>query len=369
MDTTANQQISEADHERLGQALTRVIAKVEGVIQSSVVLRLDADESGWIETGIRVETGQEVTLLSEGVIWISREHDIQVRGNAALWHKIDDGTIAKSAGRTTTFCTDRSGPLRLACRLAGHWLDDTGALDHDVPPMPMEGTLTVAVIVWRNKATEGLRRLVDADETGLPGAELARLGASRPLPKGWDHLWRVGRTDIFCEAIDEDGASALLCDCTADSGIIKYPVDVELDGSTQLIWNWVMRKLPSPAPENTLVTHDYISIAVEFENGRDLTYFWSSSLPLETSFRCPIPGWEKRETHVVVRTGDNDLGHWVSDVRPVLEDYRQAVSAEHPGKIVGVWIIALSPFQRRNGVAAFRGITLTSSAGEISIGP
>ncbi|WP_244613090.1 DUF3047 domain-containing protein [Methylosinus sp. Ce-a6] len=369
MDTTTQQQISEVDHEGLGQALSHSLAKADGAIRSSVVLKLDAEKPNWIETGILLEKGEEVSLLSEGVIWISREYDIQVRGNAALWHKIDDGKIAKSAGRTTTFRADRSGPLRLACRLAGHWLDDTGVLDPDVPPMPMEGALTVGAIVWRNDATEGLRRLVDVDETALAGAELARIEASRPLPDGWDHLWRVGRTDIFCEAIDDDGGTALLCNCTADSGIIKYPVDVALDDSTRLIWKWVMRKLPSPAPENSLVTHDYMSIAVEFENGQDLTYFWSSSLPLGTSFRCPIPGWEKRETHIVVRTGGEDLGRWVSDGRPILEDYRQAVGAEHPGKIVGVWIIALSPFQRRNGVAAFRGIALTSSAGEMSIGP
>lgn len=154
--------------------------------------------------------------------------------------------------------------------------------------MPMEGALTVGVIVWRGEATDGLGRLAEVDETALAGAELARIESSRPLPDGWDHLWRVGRTDIFCEAIDEDGGAALLCDCRADSGIIKYPVDVELDDSTRLTWKWAMRKLPSPNPENSLMTHDYMSIAVEFENGQDLTYFWSSSLPLETSFRAPF---------------------------------------------------------------------------------
>lgn len=369
MDMTTQPQISEVDHEAVGQALSRSLAKADGAIRSSVVLRLDAEQPGWIETGIGLESGEEVSLLSDGVIWLSREYDIQVRGNAALWHKIGDGKIAKSAGRTTTFRADRSGSLRLACRLAGHWLDDTGVLDPDAPSMPMEGALTVGVVVWRGEATDGLGRLAEVDETALAGAELARIESSRPLPDGWDHLWRVGRTDIFCEAIDEDGGAALLCDCRADSGIIKYPVDVELDDSTRLTWKWAMRKLPSPNPENSLMTHDYMSIAVEFENGQDLTYFWSSSLPLETSFRCPIPGWEKRETHIVVRTGGEDIGRWVSDGRPILDDYRRAVGAEHPGKIVGVWIIALSPFQRRNGVAAFRGIALASSAGETKIGP
>jgi hypothetical protein len=41
--------------------------------------------------------------------------------------------------------------------------------------------------------------------------------------------------------------------------------------------------------EDTLPTHDYLSVAVEFENGQDLSYFWSAALPPESNFRCPIP--------------------------------------------------------------------------------
>ncbi|MDR6286799.1 hypothetical protein HNR47_002820 [Methylopila jiangsuensis] len=333
------------------------------------MLRLDADNDQWIDTGLHVQAGQEVSLLSEGVIWLSREYDIRIAGNAALWHRIGDGRIAKSAGRTTSFRAERSGPLQLACRLAGQWLDDSGALDPDAPAMPMDGGLTVAAIVWEGAATEGLAHLAARDGTGLAAAEIGRIKASRPLPRGWEHLWRVGRTDIFCEAVDEDGGTALACDCTADSGIIKHPVDAPLDDAARLSWEWVVRSLPSPAPENTLITHDYMSIAVEFENGQDLTYFWSSSLPPETTFRCPIPGWEQRETHVVVRSGPDEIGRWVSDARSILADYRRAVGGEIPRRIVGVWIIALSPFQRRNGVASYRNIRLASSAGETVIGP
>lgn len=362
------EEVGATDQTNIGARLAAGFERTAPALAASAVLKLAADREDWVDTGVFLEEGQEVTLLSEGVIWISREFDIQVRGNAALWYRIGNGSIAKSAGRTTTFSADRDGPLQLACRLAGHWLDETGRLDPDVPPMPMEGGLTVGIAAWEAGADDGLRQLAGSDDTALAQAELERLRASRPLPKGWDHLWRVGRTDIFCEAVT-DGGRVLACDCTADSGIIKYPVDIDLDDSTTLSWEWMVRALPSEVPENTLITHDYLSIAVEFENGQDLTYFWSSTLPLETSFRCPIPGWEKRETHIVVRSGNEQIGSWVADRRGVLSDYVAAVGGEHPGRIVGVWIIALSPFQRRNGKAEYRKIALSSASRTVQVGP
>ena len=53
--------------------------------------------------------------------------------------------------------------------------------------------------------------------------------------------------------------------------------------------------------------HDYLSIALEFDDGQDLTWFWSCALPEGFSYRCPLDHWRHRETHVVVRTGTANL--------------------------------------------------------------
>ena len=55
-------------------------------------------------------------------------------------------------------------------------------------------------------------------------------------------------------------------------------------------------------------THDYMSIAVKFDDGKDLTFFWSRDLPVDTAFHCPLPGWKQREIHVVARSGTAELG-------------------------------------------------------------
>jgi hypothetical protein len=94
-------------------------------------------------------------------------------------------------------------------------------------------------------------------------------------------------------------------------------------------WSWRVTTLPSLVGENTLGTHDYLSIAVEFDNGQDMTYLWSSSLAVGNAFRCPAL----------------------------------------PARIVAVWLIALSPFQRRMGECAYRGIRLIGQSAFVWIGP
>ena len=43
--------------------------------------------------------------------------------------------------------------------------------------------------------------------------------------------------------------------------------------------------LPGLLREDSVPSHDYLSIAVEFENGLDLTYYWSTALPVGTHLR------------------------------------------------------------------------------------
>jgi hypothetical protein len=89
-----------------------------------------------------------------------------------------------------------------------------------------------------------------------------------------------------------------------------------------------MKKLPSAVAEDTFPTHDYLSVAVEFDNGQYITYFWSSELPLETTFRCPIPTWTARETHLVVRSGLDEHGKWLSEERDLFKQYAERIGGQ-----------------------------------------
>ena len=125
-------------------------------------------------------------------------------------------------------------------------------------------------------------------------------------------------------------------------------------------WSWKIDTLPSSVREDTLPTHDYLSIAVEFDNGQDITYYWSAELPPETAYRCPIPTWTERETHVVIRSGSQGLGEWFNEERDVYQDYIKAIGGPLPGNIVKVWLIAVSLFQHEQGVCQYADINFLS---------
>jgi hypothetical protein len=78
-----------------------------------------------------------------------------------------------------------------------------------------------------------------------------------------------------------------------------------------------MDELPNKTHEDNLVTHDYLSIAVEFDNGQDITYYWSSELSVDTGFHYPIPTWSACETHVVARSGVDGFGQSSDEERDV----------------------------------------------------
>jgi hypothetical protein len=358
--------IQTEDHEDAEARLTLMLEAAPDALEASAVMRLPASEGVWRATGIDLLEGQEVSLLSQGVLWITREANIGVKPNLALWYRIGDGPIAKVAAATFSFRAERGGPLFLINHLAGQWLDENGAFD-TASVLP-EGALSVAAIVWNGSGAQGLAALSAHDTTALVAAEQHRLATERPVPTGWSPLWRVGRTSMFCEEII-DGPPRITCRCRADAGILKYPIDVALTADTDLVWSWHVEALPSAVAEDQAITHDYLSIAVEFDNGQDLTYLWSSCLPEETSFPCPLPWWDKHETHIVVRSGMKDLQRWIKERRPVLSDYRRTVGGEDPSRIVGVWLIALSPFQRGTGICDYTDIRIQDPAGDVLIGP
>jgi hypothetical protein len=109
-----------------------------------------------------------------------------------------------------------------------------------------------------------------------------------------------------------------------------------------------------------------MSLALEFENGRDLTWYWSAALPVGTHYHCPLPTWTARETHWVVRSGADGLGVWHREERRVADDYRAAVGPV-PTRIVAAWLIAVSIFGRRRGRAAFADVVLRDGANELRV--
>lgn len=357
------------DYRAVNDTWTTAASSASSSLETRAILYVSADAPGWIDTGLSISKGQKITLLAHGQVWLSREANLSFGPNVSLWYRIGGSLIARSAANSITFESQDEGALFLIVKPPGEWANRNGDFLPDYPHAGATGGLLVAVLAWSGNADEGLRAFSAKDETGAARAELERRANEKPNPKGWVPLWRLGETKMFCEEIGEDGQPHISCRCINDGAILKRPLDFPLDRSVRLDWSWRIKTLPSRLAEDTLATHDYLSMAIEFDNGQDLTYLWSSCLPVGAAFRCPIPWWDKHETHIVRRSGPEGLGTWIDESQPVFDDYQTAVGGPLPNRIAGIWLIGVSPFQRGAGECDFRGIQLRNDTRKIWVGP
>jgi hypothetical protein len=332
------------------------------------VLHLPGNVPPWTDTGMQVARGDALTLLAEGRVITSEAAGLHGGPRYHLWGRVGErGTIWNGTRETHSRVAESSGPLFLAL-YQGEWATRQGALATPVEAYQgVTGGIDVLAIRWRGGAEAGLRALAEA----VPGdpliaAELARLAAPVPPPAGWRYLWFLGESECFRAASAGDRPS-IAAHCADDVAILQRPVDFALDADTRLAWRWRLPGLASREREDALLTHDYLSIALEFENGRDLTWFWSAALPAGAHFTCPIPTWAPRETHFVVRSGAQGLGSWLAEARDVRADYAAAIGEPVPQRIVAVWLIAVSLFKHGTASGEFAEIELARGSQRLRV--
>lgn len=327
------------------------------------IFDLPGGSPGWVNTGFHIEAGEEVTLFAGGDVAASKLLDLRFGPRTGLWYRIGaDGPLAKLIGEADTFRADRTGTLLLVMKPPGEWLDETGVLNPAFPRKAVSGAVRILAVRWAKSAEVGLTALLPSDHNGLAAQALSRRRDPKLPPSGWHYLWRLGEGELYTPATTGEHESGICCHTDRDVGILQIPADCPLTEQTRLSWSWRARQLPSKLREDIQPTHDYLSIAVEFENGLDVTYMWSSELPVDTIFQCPLPWWCDRETHWVIRSDPAELGHWLNEERNLLADYRRAIGGPEPSQVVRVWLIAVSVFQRGEGKCDYADIILSDGA-------
>jgi hypothetical protein len=342
-------------------------AILDAHLADALLVRLPGNVPPWTDSNIRVHTGEWISILASGRLVLATELDLWLAPSLALWGRIGGrGPLLNGTRDTFSFAAEHDGALELAL-YNGEWATQDGALATPVEAYATSGGAIEALVLrWRGQASEGLAAL----DRALPGdpliaGELDRLGRGITPPAGWQPLWFLGPTEIFRDA-DEDGRAAIEVDTHNDVGIVQKRVSFPLGPATTLAWQWRVDTLPAIAAENTPLGHDYMSLALEFENGKDLTWYWSAALPAATHYTCPLPTWTTRETHWVVRSGPEGLGGWHHERRLVADDYRAAIG-EPPARVVAVWLIAVSIFGHRHGRARFADVTLRDGDRELRV--
>jgi Protein of unknown function (DUF3047) len=340
----------------------RIAARdANGSLASSHFVELTANRPPWHDTGIDLAEGEFVTWLAGGRVYLSALLDIFVGPHFQLWARVGDGPVFRGTRSTNTFRADRAGRLRLASYFPGEWADPSGALatPADVYRGVTGGVATI-LLRWKGGPLDGLRALQAATPHPLIDLEIDRLTRPSLPPDGWRYLWFLGESEVY-SAADADSAT-IRCKTLCDVGILQRDIDLPFAAGTRLAWSWKVDALPSTLAEDTLPTHDYLSIAVEFSNGIDITYYWSAGLAPGTGYWCPLPTWAKREYHVAARCGTTELGRWIDEDKDLYADYASHVG-EPPERIRRVWLIANSMFQRGRGECSYRAIRLRSQEG------
>lgn len=327
--------------------------------------QLPATQPPWFDTGLDVEAGESVTVLADGRVYISRALDVWVGPSLQLWCRIGErGPVFRGTRATHTFTAREGGRLWLANYFPGEWTDPSGrTATPDSEYAKVSGGMSVLTVKWpRGTDVQPLFRdfARDMRVPGLVLAEAERFDQPVPAPEHWDYLWYVGPGEIFRPTLAPDGRPAIGCHTRGDVGILQRSARAPLRPGTRLRWSWRVDELPSDLAEDTLASHDYLSIAVEFDDGQDLTYYWSATLPEGTVYRCPLPNWRDKETHVVVRSGPQGLGHWLDEERDLYADYARILGGP-AREVVRVWLIANSLLQRGHGRCEYASIRLVSN--------
>jgi Protein of unknown function (DUF3047) len=332
-------------------------------IRESRFVHVFANRPPWTATGMELARGEQVTIFCAGRVWLAANSATWQGSHFALWFRIGGrAPIFRASRRSRTFVAQAAGELEMANIFPTMWADESGAVAAtDELFQRAAGGFDVLVIRWRNDAKAGLGQLARGSSpmARVAAGELASVRQPQQPPTGWKHLWVVGESDVFSEI--EPGV--IRCDVADEAAIVQKPLAAPFSPGTHLGWSWKIDSLPTTGDESSLSNHDYLSIAAEFDNGRDLTYFWSAALAPETSFHCPVSMWRGRETHMVVRTGTSDLGRWINEKRNLWNDYAKAIGGPPPARIVAVWLIAVSNFRHGHARCEYRDLELIDGSG------
>lgn len=352
--------IAEAEFRSRFETLLRALPAE--VAKDHAFFTLPADRPPWFDTGLELEPGDRTTTFARGRTCLDGT-DLWFGPDFQIWRRVgEQGQIARGTRSGDTFDAPSAGRLFLASYFPGEWATQTGELA--TPPeaySQVSGDFTILVIRWRVDPLTGLRALAaHGDVNGFVADEIDRLTNPVAPPRDWSYLWFLGPAEVY-RSVERNGrAGAICCRTHRDVGLLIKDAPLAFEPGTRLRWSWKIDELPSTLGEDRLETHDYLSIAVEFDNGQDITYLWSSELPVGKSFRCPIPTWAARETHVVVRSGPQGIGEWQDEERDVFADYAAAIGGSAPARITRIWLIAVSLFQGNEGKCQYSDIALVA---------
>jgi hypothetical protein len=165
---------------------------------------------------------------------------------------------------------------------------------------------------------------------------------TRGIPAGWTkYATPGGRPAYDFTVVQDDGRRALSVRSRDDHSTIAKEIDVDLAATPILEWTWKVVELPTRADVRNRATSDLTAhLFVVWPRvpaalrSRLIGYAWGTSEPAGSMVRSRKSG---TVTFVVLRSGADGVGRWLTERRDVAADY-QKIYGEPPDNAKAVAI-------------------------------
>ena len=169
-------------------------------------------------------------------------------------------------------------------------------------------------------------------------------------PSGWQLHEKIGKADY--KVVRDGGIPALRLRSEETSFALQKALDVNPQFFPVLSWKWKVTKLPEGGDFRKSNSDDQAAqIFLAFSNRKTIAYIWDTTAP---------EGWVHNASGIpfvsikamVVRSGSNDAGRWITETRNVWEDYR-ILFGDEPPVLAGIRIQINSQHTATSGESFF----------------
>lgn len=259
---------------------------VASSIETSKFITRPANILPWTPTGLNLQPGQQVSTFASGRVWRSRVLDLFVPPQFALWFRVGvNGEVFNSTRDTNTFSvkSGEKGELYLANQFPAWWQEKSGRVVGDLAIYENggDGKIEVLVVVWKDGVDVGklLSNLSTDSEFIKTESQRPPAESATNLPPEWYHFWFLGTSTLYSSLSTQEHKKCIHAKPDKSIGILMRdlgPTPV-FEKGVKVKWDWKIDALPSRLREDTTFSHDYLSVAFEFENGRVSAHISSSS--------------------------------------------------------------------------------------------
>ena len=177
---------------------------------------------------------------------------------------------------------------------------------------------------------------------------------------GWERKSFKGETDY--SIVREGGSTVVKAQSRAAASGLFKKVQVDPLRYRYLRWKWKVAEPLRNGAEKTKAGDDYsarvyvVFPGLFFWQTKAINYVWSSRLPREESFPNPYTG---NAMMVVVESGTDKAGTWISEQRDILTDYRRLFGGE-PRQLGAIAVMTDTDNTGGNALAWYGDIELST---------